>query len=285
MSTQTYGPLYREHLLLNAVFEEPEDGIPPRPATYPGSMPAAFVNEGAFLVDLTGATYALLHGAPAPQLAGAAFCGRNLGVGECGFEPSLTGDASVNAIPLCLRTGDSEYVILDPTDRGETLLAWLGFLANLEQDGRAPYAGAKVESAQGMLVPLLLAGAKARDVLADYVSSPSDLPRPGRVAQIKLDAILCVVAALPLPHAGTDAYVVFVSPAQSTILWRSFLSFQEVSPAGTVILDELVRQGLPWGEAASSLGRVEPGRQTLAGWGLLRDGSDFIGARALACSH
>ena len=132
MSSQTFGPLYREHLLLNAVFEDPEDGNPPRPATYPGSMPLSFVREGAFLVDLTGATYALLHGGPATQLTGAAFCGRTLGVGECAFEPSLTGDASVNAIPLCLRTGDSEYVLLDPTDRGETLLAWLGFLANLD---------------------------------------------------------------------------------------------------------------------------------------------------------
>lgn len=285
MSTVTYGPLYREHLLLNATFEEPEDGIPPRPASYPGSMPVSFASEGAFLVDLTGATYALLTGAPAPQLAQAAFCGRTLAVGECGFEPSLTGDASVNAVPLCLRTGDSEYVILDPTDRGETLVAWLGFLANLEQDGHAPYRGAKVESAQGMLVPLLLAGAKARDVLSDYVKSPSDLPRPGHVAQIKLDSILCVVAAVPLPHAGTDAYVVFVSPAQSTVLWRSFLSFQEVSPAGTVILDQLVRAGLPWGEAASSLGRVEPGERVLRDWGLLREGSDFVGARALRAGH
>ena len=133
-----------------------------------------------------------------------------------------------------------------------------------------------------MLVPLLLCGAKARDVLADYVKSPSDLPRPGRVTQIKLDSILCVVAAAPLPHAGVDAFLVFVSPAQATILWRSFLSFQEVSPAGTVILDQLVRQGLPWGEAASSLGRVEPGQEALSGWGLLRPGSDFIGARALS---
>ena len=244
-------------------------------------MPLSFVREGAFLVDLTGATYALLHGGSATQLTGAAFCGRTLGVGECAFEPSLTGDGSVNAIPLCLRTGDSEYVLLDPTDRGETLVAWLGFLANLEQDGCAPYAGTEVESAQGMLVPLLLCGAKARDVLADYVKSPSDLPRPGRVAQIKLDSILCVVAAAPLPHAGVDAFLVFVSPAQATILWRSFLSFQEVSPAGTVILDKLVRQGLPWGEAASSLGRVEPGQEALSAWGLLRPDSDFIGARAL----
>ena len=57
---------------------------------------------------------------------------------------------------------------------------------------------------------------------------------------------------------------------------------QEVSPAGTVILDQLVRQGLPWGEDASSLGHVEPSQETLSGWGLLRPGSDFIGARALS---
>ena len=107
-------------------------------------------------------------------------------------------------------------------------------------------------------------------------------PATARVAQIKLDSILCVVAAAPLPHAGVDAFLVFVSPAQATILWRSFLSFQEVSPAGTVILDQLVRQGLPWGEDASSLGRVEPSQETLSGWGLLRPGSDFIGARALS---
>lgn len=281
MSSATYGTLYREHLLLNASFEEAEDGIPPRPATYPGSMPLSFATEGAFLADLTGCTYALMGGANAQALAESSLCGRKLAVGECAFEPALTGDASVASVALCARTGDSEYVILDPTDRGETLVSWLGFLSKVEQDGYAPYAGTTVEDASRMLVPLLMVGACARDVLSDYVKTPQDLPAPGHVAQVRLDSILCVVAALPLPQAGVTGYVVFVSQPQATILWRSFLSFQEVSPAGTVLVDELMRAGLPWAEPLAADGRVVLGEKNLCRWGLLRPGADFVGARVL----
>ncbi len=281
MTTSKFGTLYREHLALGATFEEAEDGVPPRPASYPGSEPASHVGEGAFLSDLTGSTYALVSGTSAQALCGSALCGRKLAVGECAFEPALLGDGAVTSVPLCLRTGDSEYVLLDPTDRGETLVSWVGFLANLRQDGFAPYEGTRVDDASEMLVPLLLVGAQARDVLSDYVKSPVDLPQAGRVAQVRLDSILCVVAGLPLTGTAVAGYVVFVPKAQATVLWRSFLSFSQVSPAGTVLVDELMREGLPWAAPLSAQGRVCLGESDLRSWGLLRDGSDFVGARAL----
>ena len=281
MSQAPLPVLYREHMLLNASFEEAEDGIPPRPATYPGSESLSHVRRGAFLADLTGATYKLLGGTAADSLAQAAFAGRKLAVGECGFECVLTGDASVASVPFVARTGSTEYVVLDPTDRGETLSTWLGFLAKVEQGGYAPYAGTTLEDASQMLVPLLLVGASARRVLSDYVKSASDLPAAGRVAQIRLDAILCVVTALSLPQHDIPCYLVFVPRAQAVTLWRSFLSFQEVSPAGTVLLEQLMDAGLPWAHALLQEGRVTFGEKDLRSWGLARDASDFVGARAL----
>lgn len=281
MTSAKFGALYREHLLLNASFDEPEDGVAPRPQSYPGSEPLSHVSEGAFLSDLTGSTYALVSGPAAQALCESAFCGRKLAVGECAFEASLLGDAAVTSVPLCIRTGDSEYVLLDPTERGETLVSWLGFLSGIKQDGFEPYKGARVDDASEMLVPLLLVGAEARAVLSDYVKSSSDLPAPGRVSQVRLDSILCVVCGLPLSARGITGYVVFAPKAQASVLWRSFLSFSQVSPAGTALVDKLMQAGLPWATSLAREGRIALAEGDLRSWGLLRAEADFVGARSL----
>lgn len=275
------GALYPEHVLLGASFAPAGDGRFMRAESYPSEAQGGAGTDTAALCDLTGSSYVLVHGERAADLMEAAFCGQRLETGACAWECALTAEGALTSIPLVCRTGDHEYVLVDPSERGDVAPAWLGFLAGIEQDGYAPYAGTAIDEAASMLVPLLLAGNAARDVLSDYVASPKELPMPGKVADVSLDKIPCVVAGVPGLGAAAPAYVVFAPPARSQALWRSFLSFSEVAPMGAEALRRAEASILPWGDVLSSHDKVKPSQAALSSWGLLRADRAFVGARAL----
>lgn len=280
MSEVRTSVLHEEHVLLGASFAPSESTGLLSVSSYAGEkygLPAA---DEALLADLTGTAYLLVSGAGAEALATAALAGRRLAVGECAFSGALAGDGALLAAPLVARCGDTEYVVLDPSPRGEALGAWLGLLARAESDGARAFEDVTVRDASDLLVPLLLAGPAAKNVLSDYLHGAVP-PEPGQVRQLRLDAIDAVVARPGAPLAQ-DALVVLVPPARARVLWRSLLSFTEVSPVGAPAVAALLAEGLPWGALLRRTGPERLGRTALCGWGLVRDGDGFVGARALA---
>lgn len=274
------GTLYHEHALLGAAFATSTEGGVMRAESYPDET-GSYEKGRAYLADLTGSIYKLISGESAQALVEAAFCGKKLKVGECAWECALTADGAVTSVALLARTGDNEYALIDPTPRGDVVSAWLGFLASIEQDGYAPYANARIEDADAMLTPLLLAGDAARTVLSDYVGHVRDLPSPGQVRNLHLDKISAVVAAAPIPGQSLPAFIALVPPARAVTLWRSFLSFTETAPMGSAALVAAEKSLLPWGEDLALMDQVKPGAEALRAWGLLRDERDFVGARSL----
>lgn len=275
------GALYQEHVYLGATFAPSDEGDVMRVASYP-SEKGSFDPEAAYLCDLTGSTYELISGDASQSLAEAFFCGKKLAVGECAWEASLTAEGALTSVPLVARTGGAEYVLLDPSPRGDVASAWLGFISSIEQGGYAPYAEAKVEEATDMLTPLLLAGHAARTVLADYVGHPRDLATAGSVRNVRLDRIATVMIGLRLPGVpDMPAYVLLVPAAQATTLWRSFLSFSVVEPVGFGALGRAIRSLTPWGDDLYEKDQVKPGAEQLLSAGLLRAERDFVGARGL----
>lgn len=280
MSDLSENPLYQEHLLLGGSFGDgtfPPLAGPQRYGAEDGE-PRAFL-EGAGLTDLSGTHSVLLSGAPAQAFCEAAFAGRRLAVGECAFEAVLGGDGTLMSIPLLARTGDAEYVLWDASGRFELLSGWLGFLADVSQDGYAPYAGLDREDVSGRLVPLLLWGPAAQHVLSDYLEAGVTLPATGHVRDVRLDRIPAVVAAPPV--AGGRCYLTLVPPDFARTLWRSFLSFDEVTPVGEAALVSHAEELLGWLPWVEDTDRVVPTRQELERWGLVRQGGGFVGARAI----
>lgn len=277
------GVLYQEHVYLGAAFEPSDEGRFMRVAAYPSQArpDAPAPDKAAFLADLTGSTYALASGPHAQDLVEAAFCGRKLAVGECAWECALTAEGALTSVPLVVRTGQNEYALVDPSGRGDVATAWLGFLADIEQGGYAPYAGTKVEDATQMLVPLLMAGNAARAVLNDYVGHPRDLPAPGQVHNVYLDKISAVVAGVPVPGRSLPVFLVLVPPTHAVTLWRSFLSFTEVEPIGSGVILKNEGALLPWGALLAEKDQVKPTKSDLESWALLRPETDFVGARSL----
>lgn len=273
------GALYGEHVLLGASFSPAEDGQVMAVASYPSETGGAPDPDRAYLCDLSGSAYDLVSGSAAQALVDATFCGPKLKVGESRWECALTADGHVASVPLITRTGDAEYVLLDPSGRGEFASAWLSFIAGIEQDGYAPYKEAAIEDATDMLVPLVLCGGAATKVLSDYVDKTSDLPAAGCAKSIFLDRIGCVVASADLGLAGMPCYLVLVPKARAVVLWRSFLSFEQVSPVGLDTIRAQEASMLPWGALLVEKGQVDANGPELRAWGLVRSSRDFVGAR------
>ena len=279
-SSVSRGALYEEHVLLGASFAESSVTGGPVVLGYAGEKDLDQLLPGAVVADLTGEAYLLLSGKSSEALFTAVFAGRPLAVGEAAFGAVLTGEGRLLAVPLALRSGDHEHVILDLGPRGAALRAWLGFVSGLEQDGYAPYADAEVEDASDMLVPLLLAGEGSRGVLADYVRTPGEsLPEPGEVRALHLDAIPALVARVP--GAGPETWLLLVPPQRARVIWRSLLSFAEVAPVGMRAARRLLADGRPWASSLPAEGPVPVPRAELSRWGVIRKTEDFVGARVL----
>lgn len=280
MSGVCSGVLHEEHVLLGASFSEGCDDLNVV-RSYAAETSCRSLSDATFLADLTGCLYELVGGPCASALIESACCGAELSVGDVAFEGVLSGDGSVLSTPLVLRTGDEEYVVLDVSHRGPALLGWMGFLRQIQQGGTTPFAQTTLDDASGMLVPLLLMGRTSHGILMDYLGSSETLPAPGKVCSLSLDAIPALVAALPCEKGMHPGYLLLVPAARARVIWRSLLSFTEVNPVGHDALRAILCDTLPWGEALSAKGPVRVGREQLGSWSLVRETSDFIGARGL----
>ncbi len=281
MSNVTEALLYAEHLLLGGIFDD-EEAFLALPAQYGAIEELAELeafDHGCALADLQGMGALLVSGNGAQPLVTSACANEQLAVGECRFGAVVTGDGSLASVPLVARTGDNEYLLWDPTERGMMLEPWLGFLADIEQDGFKPFDGAVIEDVSDSLVPLLLWGPDASSVIGDYVAGKSALPQPGQVRSVNLDRIACLVANIA--HMGSDCYLVMVPPKAARVLWRSFLSFTQVVPVGHRALLRKAQTRLPWFDRLLDGDRLEISARQLVRWGLARTDGGYVGARAL----
>lgn len=270
------GVLHVEHLLLGAEFEVSDSIGVERVARYANESAS---DSDTVLADLTGCAYLLASDPDAEAFCTAALAGREPHVGEQSWEASLNGAGRLVSVPLVMRTGDQEHVILDASEKGDALAAWVSFLAQARsEEGVAAFPDLLLEEASGMLVPLLLAGPAAPHVLADYLHDGAELPGEGVVAQLRLDDIAAIVTRLAGSFAPS-AYLLFVPVAHARILWRSLLSFTEVTPVGHHRLRSLLER-MPWSRALAD-GAPTASRAELSEWGIVRDDQTFVGARSL----
>lgn len=265
------GPLAQEHGYLGASIE---DG---RVISYLDETPLEEACRGVALYDLTGALYRFVSGDGARSFVEALSASKRLAAGSCSFSAVLSGDGALISIPLVIRGGEREYMLIDAAARREILGGWMDFVAAIEEGGMPAFAGTAVEDADALLVPLLLCGARAGELISDYIEDQLP-PEPGSVATVAFDGVPCVLAHLDRTACGS--FVVFVPPSFSPRLFRSFLSFDYVHPQGHASLSRAISE-LPWGELLAREDRVEVDAPALASWDLLRPDADYIGARGL----
>ena len=269
--------LHSEHRLLGAQFDD--EGRPTRYAS--GEVSAEDLTSSTMLCDISHMLTLVFGGEVGESYASAVFAGEKLSVGDCSFEGVLTGDGSLASCPLLMRTGTQEYVVCDASPRGDILSGWMSFVSAIEQQGYAPYADLQMDDATGTHSVMLLAGVAADEVLGDYLSQGITLPADGTVSSCDLDAFPCVIAHLPEVKGFGAAYLIFVPPACAVPLWRSFLSFPEVTPVGTDDFRRVMGVAYPWARLLDSQDAVRVDAKMFAKEGLLRTERDFIGARGV----
>jgi len=271
----TRSPLEEEHALLGASLDQA--GRATSYATVDDEL-AAFT-EGCALCDVWGAYSLLMEGEKAEAFVDATCAGTPLDAGDAALEAVLSGDGSVIGVPIVARMGASEFVLWDMTPRAEALDAWLSFVQGIEQKGVAPYADVNCEDVTGGLAPLLLWGPAATRVLGDYLGAGVEPPEPGHVSTPKLDgriaSVIVRTAAVP------DALLVCVPHEVARVLWRSLMSFMEVTPVGTEALRAHACQQLPWAASLVADDRVDLAKDVLVSAGLVRTTGGFIGQRGL----
>ena len=153
-------PLLQEHGYLGASIE---DG---RVVSYLNETPLTEALEGVALFDLTGACYRFISGAGAQSLVEAFAASRRLAPGSCSFSAVLSGDGSVVSVPIIVRGGEHEYVLVDPTTRRDVLGGWLSFVSAIERDGAPAFGDVSIEDASSLLVPLMVAGSRCRELIS-----------------------------------------------------------------------------------------------------------------------
>ncbi len=273
--------LHEEHELLGGCFDETHDTglLGPRSYHAPSSSADPF-DQGAALCDLSGCLALMFSGEAATSFAETALSGRKLGVGECALEASLLGDGALASMPLCARSAEAEYLVWDFSPRSDTLDAWLSFLSRVDQGGVKPFEGLACTDLGDEFVSLLLAGPKAAEVLTDYLGEGQALPSDGGVANLVLDGR---IPAIALHHqvGDLDCQLLLVAPRHARVIWRSLLSFSEVSPVGYLdLFDRASRELAPLGLLAST-DRIVVEGSVLRSSGLTRRGWDFVGTRGL----
>ena len=276
MSEQKRSILHTELEYLGAQFSTSTEGFNLAQSFY-GEKPLEEALKDCALIDLSGIGYTLVSGTSSQNFVEAVFAGKQLEVGEASFECALTGDGSLSSIGLLARSGQNEYVVLDASERSLVLDEWLSIIASVEQNGVAPYAEVSLEDATPLLIPLLLAGKKAKKVLMDYLGEQK-LPEDSKLCNLMLDQTIPALVA-NVSTKKVPAYLVMVPPVHTVILFRSLLSFETVHPLGHKQLVEGLKTYLPWFSELASNTKVVVAKDKLEGWGLLRASDDFIGAR------
>ncbi len=268
-----FAALYEEHLLLGAQF-----GSDSVVKDYGADVNIAEALSGAVLSDISDVCLLLFSGAPSNAFASMAFAGDELGRETCGFEAVLTGDGALASVPLLARTGSHEFIALDLSKRADVLSAWLSFLSSVSQNGVEPFAGMQTQDASEKHVALLLMGDQAPVVIEDYLAD-ARLPSAGEVRACKMDEFPCIIVS---PAIGdVPCYVILVPPVHAVALWRSLLSFTNVTPVGRDAVRCIAHEKLPWSRMLEPGDRVRRTPQELEAWGILRHDETYVGARGL----
>ena len=274
-------PLLNEHMLLGAILENGEKGFASKAVVYgDGTAERDALRDGCGVADLSYLRMMLIGGDAAEPFFSATVACELPAVGECRFGAILAGDAAVIATPLVVRTGDHEFLLLEGQDRWPAMDAWLRWVADLEQDGVRPYAGVSVSEVTGSLVPLLLHGPTAGEVLGDYLKGNGGLPQGGICSQALLDERIPAIIVCP-GFSKEPSYLAFVPNKNAVVIWRSLMSFGSVAPVGSSAVEGLAGRTLGWARLMRGADRVTLPTEALYRWDLARKSGGFIGARSL----
>lgn len=274
-------PLTQEHGYLGAELEPDANGVL-TPSYYGDAAgePEAFA-AGCALADMSGTVGSVVEGADAGAFLQMAFAGPLPVPGQLVESVALRGDGTVVSPALVACLGDY-YGLWAPAETAQQLTGWLEGVAAIEQAGSRAFSDVKLGHAAAM-VTLLVAGPDSERVLSDYLAPDASLPAVGSIANLMLDRIPTVCGRVDVN--GAPWTLLWVPETKARVLWRSLLSFEQVTPVGSSAVWGQIEEQAPGLGALLDDPDSAPLPQECGAAGLLRADGGFIGARALAELH
>lgn len=263
--------LFQEHMNLGAEFETNDFDITTTKA-YSGVDEMAYkqaLAEGALIADATGALLGLVTGEGASRFMQMSFASKLLNYTECSYSATFMPEGTLAGIPYTMRTGTNEYLIFDPSLKASAVYTYLQTLVQIMTDtSRTGAIQVEFSEVDELAVPLLVYGKKAETLLSDYLTKGEKLPVKGHVAAFNFDEHLPITLA----HltSQTDAYLLIVPKTLVQVLWRSFMSFQYVMPAGFTQAKKDLFEPLLWWSYLDQADAVTLKKKEISSWGLLR---------------
>lgn len=144
-----------------------------------------------------------------------------------------------------VRSGEHEFMLLSRYDQTERLYAWLSEFADVEGQGEqaedaedgdvSPDQYIELSDETGSMCALAFSGPLANGILhemerASTVGDSMGIPESGYLRFLRLDNM--PVLTYHASAAAQDRYLLLTSVSYSRSLWRSILSFPEVTPVG-----------------------------------------------------
>lgn len=199
-------------------------------------------------------------------------------LGDVRFGLALTGEAEIIDVVLINKTGDESYTVYCSSENLTELYLWLEAHAALQQNKVKAFEDVSVSNESSKLAALAVLGKGAATVLSDYLTDDAVLPAPGTIAPVKLDNFDVLVSAVELPDI-TTVYFLLVAPHDVVTLFRSFMSFEQVMPAGLEALRILIQRSYPGYGLVLQAAYTTPKEGHLLD--LVRSTKDFVGAKNL----
>lgn len=274
------GILFAEHEVLGAEFKPDEHGVL-RPISYGHKIAEdtdpLTQSTSCMLADMDGAYISFVEGKDAPRFIEMLMATYMPQEGHISLGCTLTGDAHIVSFPYIAQLSSGSYLILDYTKRISILSWWVEFVQHMQnpQTQQAIFEDLSITDEQDTLIPLSLRGDKASYILNDY---SNDIPHiAGSCSYTLFDGhIPTYVFCL-----AQNSYILITPTSYAKILWRSFLSFQELDVETTEDVLRAERMYMPARVYATTSDTLYVEEDRLKHIVNLRDTSDFIGARSL----
>lgn len=226
----------------------------------------------AFLSDITGQGALRIAGADASRFLSTMFAG-DMGacsqLGELVQGAFLNGEAEVIDIATVLRTGDDEFLVTGSSDNRPELFEWLAAHAALSDGAGKVFPDLAVEDESEHLGILLMAGDGARRAYEDLLGACA-----GRVPLIQYEftrpayGIFCVPSWL------------VIAPVNSAAQIGDFLyGYSEFYVLGEEELMEMLEEAGAYFPCIHEAAYADAHDAMFDSF--IREGADFVGARAL----
>lgn len=237
-------PLYHEEELLGAHFFL--DGVMEIAQSYPGAeINLNTIYDEAFLIDVSSLNIMTISGSRASLFLKTLSTADIDALTPNQISPALFLNSESQIIDICyvLKNDANSFMLIGAQENSQELFEWLQAYIKLEKDGLLAFEGVDLSVLTGEISALAIGGSQSRSIVIDYTGSQT-LPDTKKFKSLLFDKIPVITINIS-DLFKTESYLLLLQNSQVVNLFRSFMSFQDISVLGISDGNELISRAHP----------------------------------------